>query len=132
MGYKDKRKQLDYQNKWMQNRRQQWVEENGPCAYCGSWERLEVDHINPEEKWSHRIWAYREEKRLKELEKCQVLCYDCHKQKTRDEEVAAGKRMSDVQIQQAQQMVAAGKSYRATAKFFGVNHKTIIYHCQDG
>ena len=56
------------------------------CVGCGSKERLELDHINPEEKeWnpkqsicsknlSERFW--------KEIDKCQLLCYDCHREKT--------------------------------------------------
>lgn len=52
------------------------------CARCGSFSNLELDHINPEEKETHRIWSWSEERRLVELAKCQVLCNSCHKNKT--------------------------------------------------
>lgn len=80
--YKDKNKQREYQRMWVQNRRTEWLLENGPCIICGSWIDLDVDHINPEDKISHRIWTYTEEKRKYELSKCQVLCHTCHVLKT--------------------------------------------------
>lgn len=82
MSYKDKEKQREYCRLWTQNRRKKWLSENGPCIKCGSWEKLEIDHIDRTQKWSHKIWSYSEEKRLLELAKCQVLCSDCHKKKT--------------------------------------------------
>lgn len=63
-------------------RRLQWFLENGPCVVCGSSENLELDHIVPEEKVSHNIWSWSYEKRIEELNKCQVLCHQCHLKKT--------------------------------------------------
>jgi hypothetical protein len=60
---------------------------NGPCCKCGSWERLEVDHRNPEEKHLNprALWSLSPQnpRRIAELAKCQVLCHECHKEKTR-------------------------------------------------
>ena len=83
MPYKTKEEQRAYQNAWVQKRRSDWITENGPCS-CGSYDGLEVDHIDPSLKTLHprEIWSRREEVRLKELANCQVLCYDCHKGKT--------------------------------------------------
>lgn len=83
MGYKDKEKQREYQRQWMAKRRQEWIDENGPCA-CGSFNKLEVDHIDPKLKTMEvrSIWSCRKEIRELELAKCQVLCYDCHLEKT--------------------------------------------------
>ncbi len=81
MPYKDKIKQLEYQRKWMAKRRQDWLDSNGPCK-CGSWDNLEVDHIDPNLKIDHKVWSWTEEKRNAELAKCQVLCYICHLAKT--------------------------------------------------
>lgn len=70
-------------NEKVQQRRLDWIEENGPCS-CGSTENLEVDHVDPSKKElepSH-IWTRRKEVQEKELAKCQVLCYECHNQKT--------------------------------------------------
>ena len=83
MGYKDPVKMLEYQNTWIKSRREQWLRENGPCTKCGSNFNLQVDHVFPELKVSHRIWSMTKSKREVELKKCQVLCEDCHKLKTR-------------------------------------------------
>tara|TARA_R110002020_G_scaffold107059_4_gene248884 strand:- start:1618 stop:2013 length:396 start_codon:yes stop_codon:yes gene_type:complete len=56
------------------------------CVGCGSQEQLEIDHIDPSLKKcdpaksfgaktiTPRIWE--------EINKCQLLCYDCHRVKT--------------------------------------------------
>src|ERR1019366_9553584 len=82
MPYKDPAKHSAYQAARCLAKRTAWLAENGPCVECGSWERLEVDHIDPALKVSHRIWNWSEAKRQTELAKCQILCYDCHKKKT--------------------------------------------------
>jgi 5-methylcytosine-specific restriction endonuclease McrA len=84
MPYKDKEIMKTYQREWMRRRRQDWIDANGPCKVCGSVERLEVDHINPNEKSLNptKVWSLTEEKRNLELAKCQVLCNTCHLQKT--------------------------------------------------
>lgn len=81
MPYKDKAKQSAYQVAWADRRRREWLIQNGPCQ-CGSNDRLEVDHVEPTKKVSHRIWFWSDERRKMELKKCQVLCYDCHLKKT--------------------------------------------------
>jgi len=57
------------------------------CVKCGSKEQLELDHINEEEKeWNPRrsMCSKTLTKRFwKEIDKCQLLCYDCHKEKTK-------------------------------------------------
>lgn len=86
MSYIGEKKRV-YQLGWIQKRRQAWLDENGPCKQCGSSDRLEVDHIDPTTKEynpSH-IWSRNPDVRRKELAKCQVLCYECHKTKTRSE-----------------------------------------------
>lgn len=82
MAYIDKEKQKAFCRNWIRERRAQWLRENGPCRQCGSWTRLEVDHIDPKQKVSHNVWSWRKDKRDAELKKCQVLCYKCHKEKT--------------------------------------------------
>jgi hypothetical protein len=63
--------------------RSKWFSENGPCRWCGSYKDLEVDHINPKLKVSHKIWAWSDKRREAELLKCQALCYYCHREKSR-------------------------------------------------
>jgi hypothetical protein len=83
MGYVGQRKR-DYQILWMKARRDEWLLQNGPCVDCSSWERLEVDHVDPAKKLRHisTIWSLCKEKREAELVKCVVRCYWCHKKKT--------------------------------------------------
>lgn len=50
----------------------------GRCAVCASKDRLEIDHVNPKTKISHKIWSWSLPKLLSELAKCQLLCKDCH------------------------------------------------------
>jgi hypothetical protein len=66
-------------------RRDAWLAENGPCQRCGSWDRLEVDHVDPSKKISHKVWSWSALRRAEELAKCQALCSDCHQEKTRED-----------------------------------------------
>jgi len=77
MPYKDKEKQKEYQREWMAKRRAIFFKDK-TCAKCGSVNQLELDHIDSSTKISHRIWSWSQERRDKELKKCQVLCQDCH------------------------------------------------------
>jgi hypothetical protein len=71
-----------YHREWVAKRRSQWFLENGPCVQCGSWERLELDHIDRSTKVSHSIWSWSQKRRDVEIAKCQVLCHECHYKKT--------------------------------------------------
>lgn len=81
-----------YQRTWLQIRRTEWIKENGPCKVCGSWENLEIDHIQPSKKQIRiaTIWSRKKEVRDKELAKCQVLCKKHHAEKTSKENSLAG------------------------------------------
>ena len=78
MPYKDPKRQLEYQRKWMARRRAEWFEKNCICLGCGSKENLEIDHIDASKKISHKVWSWSENRRNEELAKCQVLCHSCH------------------------------------------------------
>ena len=80
--YKDPEEQRKYQRGWAKKRRDEWLSANGPCRRCGTWNRLEVDHIDPSQKVAHTVWNWRKERREAELVKCQPLCHDCHRIKT--------------------------------------------------
>ena len=59
----------------------------GKCVKCGATERLEFDHIKREGK-KYNIaskLSYKFDNLKEELDKCQLLCYDCHKIKTKSE-----------------------------------------------
>ncbi len=54
------------------------------CAKCGVPDRLEVDHIKREDKNFNFSVSYGKSMKrlLKEASKCQLLCKDCHVEKT--------------------------------------------------
>tara|TARA_B100001059_G_C17294102_1_gene314193 strand:+ start:42 stop:491 length:450 start_codon:yes stop_codon:yes gene_type:complete len=58
----------------------------GKCVKCGATERLEFDHIDPKNKSfeiTRGLLMGDREKFQEELDKCQLLCYDCHLEKTK-------------------------------------------------
>ena len=105
MEYDKKYNELNREKKREQNKK--WGEENkehrreqrkekrvycieylgGKCVKCGTTHNLQFDHIKREGK------KYEITRRLsnnlnnlkEELDKCQLLCYDCHKIKTKSE-----------------------------------------------
>ena len=78
---RDTEKLREYQRKWTAERRKLFFSDKS-CVKCGSVDRLELDHVNPVQKVSHRIWSWSIKRREEEIAKCQVLCYSCHKKKT--------------------------------------------------
>lgn len=84
MPYKDKEKQREYQKQWMASRRADFFKDKS-CVECKSVENLELDHIDPSKKITHNIWSWSKSRREEELAKCQVLCKECHKEKTREQ-----------------------------------------------
>lgn len=81
MPYADREIQREYQKIWIAKRKALWFQDKC-CRRCGSKKDLELDHIDPSKKWTHRIWSYSWEKIMREVAKCQVLCRDCHAGKT--------------------------------------------------
>lgn len=81
MPYVDPEKQKQFQRERVARIRAAWFSDKC-CVECGSKTDLELDHIDPAQKLSHRIWSWSVEKRSNELIKCQVLCQDCHLKKT--------------------------------------------------
>lgn len=84
MGYINIDKKRQYQKEWMRKRRESFFK-GKICTTCGSIKKLELDHIDLNTKTSNRIWSWSKERRDKEIAKCQVLCYGCHKKKTIEE-----------------------------------------------
>jgi len=95
MPYASKAAQSAYQNRWLKQRRLAWIQSHGPCAVCGSSFRLQVDHIDPAKKVSHRIWSWSAVRREGELAKCQVLCLKHHREKTAAARAAKYKHGTD-------------------------------------
>lgn len=84
MPYKDPDKQREFQRKRVANRRAAFFA-GKCCVRCGATDSLELDHIDPKLKVSHSIWSWSKERQDAETAKCQVLCHECHLQKTRDD-----------------------------------------------
>ncbi len=95
-------------------RRQEWIVAHGPCAECGSWDELEVDHVDAGTKVSSNVWSWSQIRRDAELAKCQVLCHDCHKTKTyRNLEHAHGERSnlarwSETEVRKVRRLFESG------------------------
>lgn len=89
MPFKDRESKKQAQARWYRQvvkpRRINWIKQHGPCKRCGSWNNLEVDHIDKTKKISHKVWTWSEVRRNEELKKCQVLCTTCHDIKTNEE-----------------------------------------------
>lgn len=76
-----KEAQREYQREWMRKRRAEYFQ-GKCCVVCGTREHLELDHIDPKKKIDHKIWSWAESRRMRELRKCQILCTNCHQDKT--------------------------------------------------
>lgn len=125
-------KKREYQRRWIAKRRAEFFDGKS-CEKCGSKESLELDHIDQATKVSHNIWSWTEVKRLSEIEKCQILCSECHKIKTleaRDHpygEDSSGSKLTEAQVLKIRSDWAAGKYRFRTeiAKKYNVDKKTI-------
>jgi len=87
MGYTDPEKQREFQRLARARNRVAWFV-GKVCARCGRSERLQLDHKDPAQKVDHKVWSWSPERREAELAKCQPLCENCHKAKTRGEQLA--------------------------------------------
>lgn len=137
MPYRDRAKQNAYQSEWMKKRCLKWLEENGPCVDCQSWNSLEVDHVDPTQKVAHRVWSWSAQRRLEELAKCVVRCHECHVLKGAiNGEYAnefirkGGARLSVEKVRQAKALRKEGLTYRAIANLLGIGQTTVRFICQ--
>lgn len=86
MSYKDPEVQREYQRKWRNTRRKEYIKKHGgKCVQCGSKHRLEFDHVDRSRKVEHKIWTWKRARIEEELKKCQLLCKRCHINKTHAE-----------------------------------------------
>lgn len=71
-------------NRYHRIRKEVVTKLGGQCRQCGSEENLEVDHIDRTLKVESigKLWTYKKERLDEELKKCQLLCKECHKNKT--------------------------------------------------
>lgn len=109
----------------------------GKCTHCGSTGNLEVDHIDPHEKTMGltRMTRVTQERFVAELDKCQLLCHDCHVQKTMVDgssrkNTACGERVNHAKLTTAnvraiRQLYGGGISQQVLAGQFGVSRGNI-------
>lgn len=128
----DRKKYLkNYSREWIKKRRNDFFK-NKSCAKCGSNENLELDHIDPKNKVTHKVWSRNKNFREKELLKCQVLCKKCHKEKTKNDlhKMNIGKpniklrKITDDQIKEVLYLYKDGMSYRSACKLVGISYST--------
>jgi len=93
VGYTGEQKR-QYDLAWCAARRDRAIEMlGGHCVRCGSSELLEIDHIDPATKDPRMknggtqgfVWTWAWSWLETELAKCQLLCDECHKRKTKEE-----------------------------------------------
>jgi 5-methylcytosine-specific restriction endonuclease McrA len=99
MAFKNKEQYNAYNNAYMKAR---WVKRRllavahlgSKCVRCGTTKNLEFDHIDPSTKLASiaRASSWSEERFWKEVDKCQLLCVDCHKAKTKAENAPLSQR----------------------------------------
>ena len=89
---KDKSKYNEYMNDYMKRRyslrREKAIAKlGGKCVHCGSCNNLHFDHIDPSTKVATiaRMSSMSAVKFNAEIDKCQLLCEDCHKAKSNAE-----------------------------------------------
>ena len=76
----------NYQRLKYQERRNRFISSmGGVCTQCGCAENLVFDHVDPDSKVmevSRMMPKYSDSEVAKELNKCQLLCQECHIKKT--------------------------------------------------
>lgn len=123
MPYADPDQQREYQRLWVQRRRDDWFLNNGPCVDCGTWESLELDHVDRTLKISHKIWTWSDARRLPELAKCVARCEPCHAKKSGSEclrgEDNPRSTASRDQVLEIRRRVGSGESQAVVAHSLG-------------
>lgn len=109
MPNKDKKQYNAYMKKYMleryNTRRNLAIQKlGGKCVRCCSTKELQFDHINPEDKLFTiaKLSSINERQYWEEVDKCQLLCIECHKAKT----------ISDMGMKQAKGNHGTISSYR--------------------
>lgn len=117
--------------RWVADNRAAWLQEHGPCVDCGTWEALQVDHVDASTKVTHRVWAWSKARREAELSKCVVRCESCHGEKTALHREKASQRCGEentrakLSAQQADEIRASSLTNAELARLYPVHPSTI-------
>lgn len=129
MSYSDPDAQRQYQREWVARRRAKWFADK-TCVDCGGAADLELDHIDPTQKVSHRIWSWSWERIEAEAAKCVVRCTDCHERKSTIER-DRGFKPSVLTFEQAQEIrrryAAGGVTQQALADEYGCDRRHVSH-----
>lgn len=121
--------QNKYQLEWIRKRKEEWFSKNGPCVDCGTWENLQLDHVDPSQKVTHNVWSWRKDRRDAELAKCVVRCKTDHDKKSFTERAkgeANGRSvLTAYDVLTIRKLSKNGHSNTSIANTYGVN-KTAI------
>ena len=106
----------------------------GKCVRCGTTDNLEFDHIDETTKFANMsdIFRMRQELIDAELAKCQLLCHDCHMQKTY-EDMRKNRSFNDDEVIRVRTYFACGFTPQQihnmyTDKNVSLNYiKSVIY-----
>jgi transposase-like protein len=124
-----------YLRGWYKKRRDAFFNDKH-CIKCNSTENLQLHHRNPEERESSTVWGWSEERRLKEIEKCDVLCHRCHVKvhvemgKWRGENNSLSK-LKENDIRAIRKRIENGDSHADIAKEFNI-HKVTVSDIKSG
>ena len=77
MPYRDPETRRAYGRGWVARRRRAFFADKC-CVDCGSTSDLELDHVDPALKVSHKIWSWSASARAAEIAKCVARCHYCH------------------------------------------------------
>ncbi len=93
------------------------------CAKCGDADRkLTLDHIDPAQKVTHKVWSWAAARREAELAKCQPLCAACHVEKSR----ADTSPLTRAQVEEIRATVSAGAgSIASLARTMGMKPRAL-------
>ncbi len=117
MPFKDPEAHREYQRRWIAERRAAYLADKS-CVGCGGRDELQIDHKDSGAKVTHRVWSWSEERRAVELVKCQVLCRECHDEKS-EGALEAGYERPPEDVAKILEMRAAGVSTRQIAAAMG-------------
>lgn len=83
MSYTTEEMNTYMKKRWTQRRMDAIQRLGSVCAVCGGADSLEFDHIDPDTKQFSIASgsSFADERFWSEVDKCQLLCYPCHKEK---------------------------------------------------
>lgn len=110
MPFLDPEAKKEYQRKWVAKRRANFfADKKCEAENCNRTDKLTLDHINPKTKVSHSIWSWSEKRIAEEVSKCQVLCEDHHKEKTRKNGDYGKHTLTREEVEEIRKLYATGK-----------------------